>query len=217
MNGRLLTIVLGVGLAFGLIVLVNQMWAHHLPGNNKGYEPTQPIAFSHRLHAGDLQIACIYCHTGAETSRHAGVPPANTCMNCHKFVTAPYGALLAESDAAALEKRPPRPVISGELSKLYDALGLDEKMQPDPKRSREPISWVKVHNLPSFAYFDHRAHVGAGVECQKCHGPVQTMERMRQMEDLSMGWCVNCHREASELGVAGKPVKASTDCSTCHF
>lgn len=217
MSGRLLTVVLIVGLTFNGVVLVPRLWKHHLPGNQQGYEPEQPIAFSHRLHAGELQISCIYCHSGAETSRHAGVPAASTCMNCHRFVTAPYGALLAESEEASKAKRPPPPIFSPELQKLYDALGLDEKMQPDPKKTQHPIVWTKVHNLPAFACFNHQAHVQAGVDCQHCHGSVQSMERMRQEKDLSMGWCVNCHREANHAGIAGKPVKASTDCSTCHY
>lgn len=217
MNSRLLTDILAVGLIFSCVVLVPNLWNHPLPGNQQGYEPEQPIAFSHRLHAGELQVACVYCHAGAEASRYAGVPPASTCMNCHRYVTAPYGALLAESDAASKAGRTPRPVVSPELRKLYDALGLDEKMQPDPGRTPHPIAWLKVHNLPAFTYFDHRAHVQAGVDCQHCHGAVQTMERMRQVESLTMGWCVNCHRDASRTGVAGKPVKASTDCATCHY
>lgn len=217
MSSRLVSVVLLVGLGFNGMVLVPRILNHHLPGNQKGYEPEQPIAFSHRLHAGELQIACIYCHSGAETSRYAGVPAASTCMNCHRFVTAPYGELLAESDAAAKAKRQPRRIVSPELQKLYDALGLDEKMQRDPSRATHPIQWVRVHNLPAFTYFDHRAHVVAGVDCQHCHGAVQTMERMRQVEDPSMGWCVNCHRNADRTGVAKKPVKPSTDCSTCHY
>lgn len=217
MNGRLLTVVLMVGLAFNCVVLVPGLWNYPLPGDQQGYEPEQPIAFSHRLHAGELQITCVYCHTGAEVSRHAGIPAASTCMNCHRFVTAPYGALLAESDEAAKAKRTPRPIVSPELRKLYDALGLNEKMQQDSGRTPQPIAWVKVHNLPAFTYFDHRAHVNVGVDCQHCHGPVQSMERMRQVEGLSMGWCVNCHREANRNGVADQPVKASTDCGTCHY
>ncbi|MCL4850701.1 MAG: hypothetical protein KJZ78_04885, partial [Bryobacteraceae bacterium] len=81
----------------------------------------------------------------------------------------------------------------------------------------QPIAWTKVHHLPDFVYFDHRPHVNAGVTCQECHGPVETMERVRQVSDLSMGWCVNCHRNANRTGVAGKPVQASIDCSACHF
>lgn len=217
MTSRLLTTVLLIGLAFNSVALVPRLRSHHLPGNQQDYEPAQPIAFSHRLHAGEMQIACIYCHSGAETSRHAGIPAASTCMNCHRFATAAFGALLAEADEASKFKRPPRRIVSPELEKLYDALALNEQMQPDPKRTTQPIAWTKVHNLPAFVYFDHRAHVHAGVECQRCHGPVQTMERMRQVEDLSMGWCVHCHREVNQTGVADKPVKASTDCATCHY
>lgn len=217
MSSRLVTVVLVVGLAFNLMVLIPRVRSHHLPGNQQGYEPVQPIAFSHRLHAGELQMACVYCHGGAEKSRHAGIPAASICLNCHRFVTAPAGAQLDEQKLARKEKRRPRVVVSPELQKLYDALGLDAKMQPDPAKKPHPITWVKVHNLPAFVYFNHRAHVNAGVDCQRCHGPVQTMERMRQVEDLSMGWCVNCHREANHAGVAGKPVKASTDCTTCHY
>jgi hypothetical protein len=132
-------------------------------------------------------------------------------------VTAPLGAVRAEQDLAKQEDRPPRPVVSPELKKLYDAMGLDDKLQPDPKRKPTPIPWVKVHNLPDHASFDHRAHVLAGVACQRCHGAVETMERVRQVEPLSMGWCVNCHRESNRFGVIGKKVNASTDCSTCHY
>ena len=100
---------------------------------------------------------------------------------------------------------------------MYDALGLDAKLQPDPARTPQPIAWTRIHNLPDFVYFDHRAHVGAGVACQTCHGPVETMERVRQTPDLSMGWCVNCHRDAARSGLNGRAVHPSTDCSTCHY
>jgi len=177
----------------------------------------QPIAFSHRVHAGDLQMACLYCHSGAERSRRAGIPPANVCMNCHKFVTAPPGAVRAEDERAQQEKRKPRRVVSPELAKLYAALALDDRGERDPARMPTPVAWMKVHNLPDFAYFDHRSHVRAGVMCQTCHGPVETMERVRQVATLSMGWCVNCHRTSTAQGVAGRPVNASTDCVTCHY
>jgi hypothetical protein len=107
--------------------------------------------------------------------------------------------------------------VSAELKKLYDALSLDGAMQPVSSRATTPIAWTKVHNVPDFVYFDHRAHATAGVTCQQCHGPVETMERVRQVPALSMGWCVNCHRDANVQGVAGKPVKASLDCVTCHY
>ncbi len=213
MGSRLLTGVLVVGLLLSLFLLVPQLSALRLPGDQRGYEPRQPIAFSHRLHAGELQVGCLYCHAGAERSRHAGIPAAGVCMNCHRFVTAPLGAIRAEDDLARREGRKPRPVISAELRKLYDALALDENMQRDPRKEPRPLAWIKVHNLPDFVYFDHRPHVGAGVTCQRCHGPVERMERVRQEQSLTMGWCVNCHREASRAGA----VAASIDCSTCHY
>ncbi len=214
--GRLTTTVLLVGLALSLVPLVPQLWAAHLPGNQQGYEPAQPIAFSHRLHAGELEMSCLYCHSDAEKGRHAGLASATVCMNCHRFITAPARDKLAEDELAKEEKRPPRTIISPELAKLYAALGLDEKLQRDPAESPLPIHWRKVHNLPSFTRFDHRAHVNAGVACQRCHGAVESMERVRQVEDLSMGWCVQCHRDANANGVAGRVVHPSNDCTTCH-
>jgi respiratory nitrate reductase gamma subunit len=212
----LTTIVLLVGLTFSLLALVPRLHGTHFPGNDQGYEPVQPIAFSHRLHAGEMQISCLYCHHEAEKSRHAGIPAASVCMNCHYLVTAPLRNVRAEFDLARQEKRPPRTVVSPELQKLFTALGLDDKLKPDPAKPSRPIRWVKVHNLPAYVRFDHRAHVSAGVDCQHCHGAVETMERVRQVKNLSMGWCVQCHRDATENGVAGKHVRASNDCTTCH-
>jgi hypothetical protein len=217
MGSRVLTIVLLVGNAFALIALAPRLTRYRLPGDQEGYEPVQPIAFSHRLHAGEMQIACVYCHSGAERSPRAGIPAASVCMNCHRSVTGPLAEVRAEDEQAKKENRRPRPVIAPELRKLYEALGLDEKMQPDPKKSPRPIRWIQVYNLPDFACFDHGAHVGAGVACQRCHGPVESMERVRQVGSLSMGWCVNCHREASVTGVAGKKVSPCIDCATCHY
>jgi hypothetical protein len=216
-GSRILTFVLLAGLVLSLLALVPKISALRLPGNQQGYEPVQPIAFSHRLHAGELLVSCLYCHSGAEKSRHAGIPPANVCMNCHRFVTAPLGAIRAEDDLAKQEGRAPRSAISPELRKLYAALALDDTMAPVPGREARPLAWTKVHSLPDFVYFDHRPHVSAGVACQQCHGPVETMERVRQEEPLTMGWCVNCHREATRTVVAGKKVAAPIDCSTCHF
>ncbi len=217
MGSRVLTVVLLVGLGYNLLAVTPRIANWRLPGDQQDYEPVQPIAFSHRVHAGDLQTPCLYCHFGAEKSRHAGIPPANVCMNCHQFVTAPLGAVRAEDEQARAEGRPPRRVISPELAKLYAALGLDEHLQPAPAHRPTPIAWVKVYNLPDFVYFDHRPHVAAGVTCQACHGAVETMERVRQVQSLSMGWCVNCHRQANAEGVAGTPVRASTDCGSCHY
>jgi respiratory nitrate reductase gamma subunit len=212
----LITALLLVGLGFSGLALIPRLQAAHLAGNNQGYEPAQPIAFSHRLHTGDLQISCLYCHFGAEKSRHAGLPPATVCMNCHRFVSAPLQLVRAEYESARQEKRPARTLVTADLQKLYDALGLNDKLQPDPAKTPSPIHWTKVHNLPAFAHFDHRAHVNAGVSCERCHGAVETMERVRQVEDLSMGWCVNCHRDVNTNGLAGKLVNASNDCATCH-
>jgi hypothetical protein len=217
MRSPVLTFVLLAGIAVSLVTLGSQMSAVHLPGNQQGDEPVQPIAFSHRLHAGELQVSCPYCHFDAESSRHAGIPPENVCMNCHRFVTAPLGAIRAEDEQAKKEGRKPQRIVSPEIQKIYDALALDADLKRDPSKTQTPIAWVKVHNLPDFAYFDHRAHVNAGVACQQCHGPVETMERVQQAQPLTMGWCVNCHRAATANGVAGKPVNASTDCSTCHY
>jgi hypothetical protein len=204
-------------LVVACVVFAYRWTDFYWPGNQQSYEPVQPIAFSHRLHSGKLQIACVYCHFGAEQSRHAGIPAAGICMNCHRLVTASRDAVLEEYQKAQQERRPAQPVISPELQKLYDALGLDDKLQPDPAKKTAPIAWVRVHNLPAFACFDHRSHVGAGVSCQQCHGPVEEMERVRQASDLSMGWCVNCHRESARTGVSGKKVQPSTDCATCHY
>jgi Cytochrome c7 and related cytochrome c len=217
MNSRILTIVLATGLLFSALYLVKRAGTAHLPGNQQDYEPVQPIAYSHRLHAGELQMQCLYCHFNAEKSRYAGIPPAAVCMNCHTLVTATFGAVRAEEDLATKEKRKPRTVFSPEVQKIYDALGLDANRRPNPARALKPVAWTRVYKLPDFVYFDHRAHVTAGVTCQTCHGPVETMERMRQVPDLSMGWCVNCHRDASRNGVNGKKVFASIDCSTCHY
>lgn len=213
----LLTAVLLAGLVSSCTILVGRLRSYPLPGNQQGYEPEQPIAFSHRQHAGDLQISCLYCHFGAETSPHAGIPAASVCMTCHQFVTSPQKDMLAEILEARKAKRTPKRIVSTELQKLYDALGVDiEKLEPDPNKKPKPIKWVRVHNLPAFTCFDHRSHVHAGLTCQRCHGPVETMERVRQVEDLSMGWCVNCHRESGRTGVAGMRVQPSTDCATCH-
>lgn len=216
MPARVVTILLAAGFMLGSMLLAGRLGDVHLPGNRQDYEPSQPVAFSHRLHAGELQISCHYCHQGAEQGRHAGIPALSTCMKCHKAVTAPMGSVRAEETAAKAEGRPARPVVSPELRKLYDALALDEALAPVSGKAPEALAWTRVHNLPSFVSFDHRAHVGAGVDCRVCHGAVENMERVRQVESLSMGWCVNCHRETARTGVQGKAVKPSLDCVACH-
>ena len=190
-----------------------------LPGSHTGYQPQQPIEFSHRLHSGDLDIPCLYCHGAAEKGRHAGIPAAATCMNCHRFVLASWDNQKIEEDEATSQGREGRVLVSEELQKLYRAVDFDwEAMQYRRGDSQERISWVRVHRLPDFVYFDHRSHVGAGVECQICHGPVESMERVSQESDLSMGWCVECHRDVGGGTSRVSPVeKASTDCGVCHY
>lgn len=218
MSGRIVTIVLLVASVLAATLLATRLGAVRIAGNHQGYEPAQPLNFSHRLHAGELGMQCLYCHSGAERSRHAGIPAAGTCMNCHRTVTAPFGGIRAEDDLAKKENRKPRLIVSNELRKFYNALGVNPNtMQARSDRQPAPIAWTKIHNLPDFVYFDHRGHVAAGVTCQQCHGPIETMERVRQMETLSMGWCVNCHRQVNQTGVAGKSVFASIDCVTCHY
>ena len=206
MNGRIVTIVLAIAALFSAIALVPRVVAMRLPGNNAGFEPAQPIVFSHRLHAGDLNIQCEYCHSGAQRSRHAGIPAASICMNCHRFISAKRADVRAEEELAKLQHRKARQVTSPEINKLYLAI-----------RNGRPLRWNRIHEVPDFVYFDHRPHVAAGLECQKCHGPVETMERVRQIEALNMGWCVNCHRGRDGTVVKGLPVKANADCSACHF
>ena len=217
MGSRLLTLILAVAGVFAAATLAPRLSALRLAGEQRGYEPVQPIDFSHRLHASELEIDCFYCHAGAERSRHAGIPAASVCMNCHRFVTAALGAVRAEDELAQQAKRQPRRIVAPGIGRLYTVLGLDEGGQRDPQRDTEPIAWTKVHNLPDYVYFDHRPHVAAGVSCGSCHGPVERMERVRQVESLTMGWCVHCHRRVNREGVNGRRVSASTDCSACHF
>lgn len=159
-------------------------------GVYEGYTPKQPIAFPHDLHAGKNEIDCKYCHSSARTSKTSGIPSANVCMNCHKAVQ--EGSRSGKT----------------EINKLYDYIGWDpvemKYNTPDGKmRNDTVIEWVKVHNLPDFVYFNHSQHVEVGkVACQKCHGEVQNMQEVKQFSDLTMGWCVNCHRE-TEVNFAG--------------
>jgi len=148
-------------------------------GVHQGYQPEQPIKYSHQLHAGTLKIDCQYCHFSAYKSKNAAIPSLNVCMNCHNYVTA--------SDKYNGE-------ISPEIAKIYKALDYDPQTKEygdNPK----PIQWVRIHNLPDLVYFNHSQHVTvAGLECQKCHGPIQTMPEVYQYSPLTMKWCINCHR-----------------------
>jgi Cytochrome c7 and related cytochrome c/Class III cytochrome C family len=170
-------------------------WQMSRIGIHQGYSPEQPIAFPHKVHAGDNKIPCLYCHSAARTSRHAGIPAVSVCMNCHSIM---------EKQTVEIEK-------------------LKETVQ-----RQQAVHWVKVHNLPDFVYFNHSQHVLSGVACQRCHGPVEKMSRIEQVSPLTMGWCLECHREhakietndfqraALSLTHKQKPA-AGLDCDSCHY
>lgn len=173
-------------------------------GVSQGYAPSQPISFSHKLHAGEYKINCNYCHTGVYKSKSANIPSANICMNCHN----------------AIKQESP------EIQKIYKAI-----------ETGRPIEWVRVHNLPDLAYFNHSQHTKVGgIQCQQCHGPIEKMEVVQQYSPLTMGWCINCHRETAVNGKdnhyydnlmvmhakgSKEPMKVKDigglECSKCHY
>jgi cytochrome c553 len=179
-------------------------------GRSKNYQPDQPIKFSHKVHAGQNQTSCLYCHFNAEQSKFAGIPSASVCMNCHIIV----------KEGSRSGKY--------EIDKIYQAID-----------NNKPIKWIKVHNLPDHVFFSHAQHVVAGkVDCIKCHGDVASMDQMVQVNDLSMGWCVKCHRETGvqfdnkfygKYEQLHKDIKegkikkvtvdkiGGTDCMKCHY
>jgi mono/diheme cytochrome c family protein len=181
-----------------------------------GYQPVQPIKYSHELHAGQMKIDCQYCHGGAYKSKNASIPSLNVCMNCHKVVK----------------------TESAEIHKIYDALGYDPKTDKYDSTAAKPIQWIRVHNLPDLAYFNHSQHVKvAGIKCQACHGPVETMKEVYQYSPLTMKWCIQCHKrtEVNAKGNAyydsilaahdkikkGEKVTAAVlggiECGKCHY
>ncbi len=190
-------------------------------GVTTNYQPAQPIAFSHEIHAGINGVDCNYCHTSARHSKHSGIPSANVCMNCHTYISegSKYG--------------------TKEIAKIYEAVGFD----PDSRQyiegyEQKPIEWVRIHNLPDHAYFNHSQHVVAGgLECQECHGPVEEMEVLYQYSELTMGWCIECHRETEvkmegnnyythlhdqlKEKYKGKPITVDMiggiECGKCHY
>jgi len=150
----------------------------------QGYAPEQPIAFSHKQHAGDMRIACQYCHTGAETGRYAGIPASSICMNCHR---------IAAVDSSGVAR----------LRELY-AQG-------------RPVPWKRIHKLPDYVYFAHDIHIAAQIGCESCHGRVEQMQVVRQVHPLSMGSCLDCHRNVQQK-VPGVPpdLRGPENCSACH-
>ena len=158
-------------------------------GVDQGYEPVQPIHYSHKIHAGENEIECKYCHSSARKSKHSGIPSLNVCMNCHKQI--------AEVSEETGNEEYSKEFYDNEIQKLYDATGWDPDSQSYTGETK-PVKWVRIHNLPDFAYFNHAQHVTVGqIECQTCHGPVEEMEVMYQHSSLTMGWCINCHRETN--------------------
>jgi len=194
-----------VGTVFALVLLYAGVQSVMAVGLAQGYQPTQPIAFSHKLHAGEHQINCAYCHTSVYKAKSANIPSANICMNCHSQIK----------------------TESPEIKKIYRAI-----------ERKQPIQWVRIHNLPDLAYFNHSQHTQVGgLQCQTCHGPIQNMEVVYQYSALTMGWCINCHREMPlntkdnkyydnlvklhDTKNAGAPFTVSsnggTECSKCHY
>lgn len=165
-------------------------------GVDQGYAPVQPIHFSHKVHAGDNKVECKYCHSSARVSKTSGIPALNVCMNCHKSIYEYKGNPEGPS-SEDLANGYTNEFYTGEIKKLYKAVGWNEENQKYTGDS-QPVEWVRVHNLPDFAYFNHSQHVTvAGIECQTCHGPVEEMEVVEQFSPLTMGWCINCHRETN--------------------
>lgn len=153
-------------------------------GIQQNYQPKQPIAFSHKIHAGQYEIDCKYCHTGALKGKQANIPSPNICMNCHTQIRT--GTNTGE----------------GEIAKIYSAIGYDVTTSTYTGKQK-PIEWVRIHNLPDFAYFNHSQHVNVGgIECQTCHGPIQEMDVVKQFSLLTMGWCIDCHRK-TEVNTKG--------------
>jgi mono/diheme cytochrome c family protein len=212
-NKKLVFFVLLCGtLALGSWTWVT-MWNTNV---HTGYQPVQPIKFPHDLHAGAMKIDCQYCHTGAYKSKNASIPSLNVCMNCHKVVK----------------------TESPEIHKIYDALGYDPATQKYDSTKSRPIQWVRIHNLPDLVYFNHSQHVKvAGLKCQTCHGPVQTMKEVYQYSPLTMKWCIQCHKRTDvnfkgnayydnmiavhKLIKEGKQVTAAAmggiECGKCHY
>lgn len=185
-NNRKWMIVVSVFIFIGILyVLWSSVWTI---GIYEGYAPEQPIKFSHKIHAGDDGIDCVYCHSGAEKGKTAGIPPVNVCMNCHKGIESGkrWG--------------------TEEISKIYAAAGWDKENQKYIPRNQDPIEWVKIHNLPDHVYFNHAQHVVVGkVDCIECHGDVATFDYpMHQEAPLTMGWCIECHR-TKEVKMDGNP------------
>ncbi len=221
-NKKLVAIILIVFMSWSTVKGWDTLWNI---GVTTGYQPDQPIQFSHKIHAGDNGINCVYCHSGVEHSKTAGIPTANVCMNCHKAIK--ESDVQLDNGAVATE----------EIGKIYKALDYNPSTQQYGNNPK-PIEWNRVHNLQDFVYFNHSQHVKVGkIECQTCHGPVQEMTTAKQYSKLTMGWCIDCHL-ATPVQVKGNhyydkivdymdhkhpgdTIKVAniggTECARCHY
>ncbi len=157
-------------------------------GRSQNYQPVQPIYYSHKVHAGTNQINCLYCHGGAQEGKHSNIPSVNICMNCHMSINEYKGEKIYTEEGVEVDG-------TKEIQKLYKFAGFTFG-KPFDASAAKPIEWTRIHNLPDHVYFNHSQHVKAGkVQCQTCHGDITKMDEVKQFADLSMGWCINCHRE----------------------
>ena len=221
--------VLPIALPFGLYA----MW----PANvEKGYKPKQPIAFSHKLHAGELQINCVYCHSNVNDGPHATVPAVSTCMKCHSQVQPMINMIQAVSahgdEHGAHDHLPDGHEDPGVNLNAKHTFGLGtnlvakEVLNPEIKKLLEyynhndPIRWVKIHDLADFVYFDHSRHMAAGLDCVDCHGEIDKMEVVYRKNSLKMAWCLDCHRQpptentSEEYKARGN--RGPEHCFACH-
>jgi mono/diheme cytochrome c family protein len=162
-------------------------------GRSKDYQPVQPIYYSHKVHAGLNQINCLYCHAGAQEGKQATLPSVNVCMNCHMNIKEYKGPDMYDESGHKING-------TAEIKKLWEYAGFSGNPGDiwKPNENTKPIPWVKIHNLPDHVYFNHAQHVKVGQQdCQNCHGNIQEMGEVKQFSDLSMGWCINCHRNTN--------------------
>ena len=177
-------ILIGIYFFFGTLMTV---------GIDQGYQPIQPIAFSHKIHSGENKIDCQYCHSSAKHSKHSGIPSVNVCMNCHMAIAEVAEGTEIQWNGQTYGKKQ----LDKEIAKVYDAAGWDPE-ELEYTGNEKPVKWIRIHNLPDFVYYNHAQHVTvAGLKCQKCHGPVEEMDEMYQYSPLTMGWCIDCHRETN--------------------
>jgi hypothetical protein len=182
--GTIFALLMGAYIVFGMLFSV---------GVDQGYQPIQPIAFSHKIHSGENKIDCQYCHSSAKHSKHSGIPSVNVCMNCHMSIAEVAEGTEIEWNGEIYGKER----LDGLIAIVYDAAGWDPE-ELEYSGEEKPIKWIRIHNLPDLVYYNHAQHVTVGgVKCQTCHGPVEEMDEMYQYSPLTMGWCINCHRETN--------------------